>query len=123
VRVSRALGFNTLIVMASFLIAAMSGSDACLNNTKVLLAETLSILTIFVGMAQASLVTDTVDSFAEVLGWILFVGALAKEVSGAISIGSAVSRFTIVVDADLLGTTLIVFVASNRVASVLHVFR
>jgi len=74
-------------------------------------------------MVQASLVTDTVDWFAEVLGWILFVWVFAKRVAGAIRIGSALSRFTIVEDADLLGTTLIVFVASNRVASVLHFFR
>lgn len=72
-------------------------------------------------MAQAGLVTDAVDSFAFVLGWVFLVWSVAKRVAGAVSICSAISSFTVVIDADTLGTTLRVLVASNSVASVLEV--
>lgn len=122
VGVSRALGFDALVVVASFFIVAVIGGDACLDNASVRLAKTLALLAEWVGVALASSVADAVDSLAGVLGRVLLVWSVAKGVAGAISVGSALSWFTDVIDADLLGTALIVLVASNSVAGVLELF-
>lgn len=79
-------------------------------------------MTVWVGVALACLVADAVDSLAGVLSGVLLVWSIAKGVAGAISIGSARSVFTDVIDADLLGTALIVLVASNSVAGVRELF-
>lgn len=122
VGVSRALGCNALVIVASFLIVAVIGGDTCLGNASVRLAKTLAFLALGVGVALACLVADAVDSLAEVLGGVLLVWSSAKEVAGAISIRSAHSWFTVVIDADMLGTALIVLVASDSVAGVLELF-
>jgi hypothetical protein len=72
-------------------------------------------------MALASLVANAVDGLAGVLSRILLVWSVAKEVAGAISVGSALSSNTGVIDADSLGAALIVLVASNSVAGVREV--
>jgi len=121
VRVSRALSIQTHVVVASLFISAMIGGDAFLRNALVLFASTLAFLTNWVGMALASLVANAVDGLAGVLSRILLVWSVAKEVAGAISVGSALSSNTGVIDADSLGAALIVLVASNSVAGVREV--
>ena len=99
----------------------MIGGDTFLRDALVLLASTLAFLTNWVGMALASLVANAVDGLAGVLSRILLVWSVAKEVAGAISVGSARSSNTGVIDADSLGAALIVLVASNSVAGVCEV--
>ena len=91
VGVSRAFGFNALVIVASFFIVAVIGGDAWLDNAIVRFAKTLALLAEWVGVALASIVADAVDSLTGVLGRVLLVWSVAKGVAGAISVGSALS--------------------------------
>lgn len=72
-------------------------------------------------MIQARLVADAIDSFAEILGRIGSVGFVAKKVSGAISVCSAIYWYASIVLTSVFGRALIVLVAVHSVAGVYFV--
>lgn len=123
VRMGGALSFNALIVVTSFSVVTVGRGNASLWLALVLDAKTFAGLAISIAVAQTSLVADAIDRLARILGWISLVWSIAKGVSGTISISSALSWFTVVIDADRFGTTLVVLITSDGVALVLFLLR
>ena len=113
------LSFNALVVVASLFGATVGRGNTSLWLALVLEAETFTGLAISIAVRQTSLVANTIDRLARVLGWISFVWSIAKSVSIAISVSSAFSWDTFVIDADRFGTALVVLVTSDGVALVL----